>query len=137
MTAIMFIATWQVAQATVAASMPLPPLQGEEYADTAARELQEEIGVPATQSSSLLQQLFIFPYKDDVCHVWGCAFRFTWDGPVSFQDAEVEWGKFVGLQELQQQLQREPGQFTPVGRHILGLYFDHMKQEQMRDSQQS
>lgn len=107
-------------------------LQGEEYADTAARELQEEIGIPMEATEGQLQQLFIFPYQDDVCHVWGCAFQMTWNGEVAFKDAEVEWGKFMELAELQQQLEQAPDQFTPVGRHILGLYFEHLAQQEQR-----
>jgi 8-oxo-dGTP pyrophosphatase MutT (NUDIX family) len=105
-------------------------LQGEEYADTAVRELQEEIGMPLQDSSSSVQQLFIFLYKDATCHVFGCAFKVTWDGPITFADAEVEWGRFMPMQELQQMLQQNPEQFTPVGRHILGLYVDQQQQQQ-------
>jgi 8-oxo-dGTP pyrophosphatase MutT (NUDIX family) len=107
-------------------------LQGEEYADTAARELQEEIGMPLQESRSSLQELFIFPYKDETCHVFGCAFKVTWDGPATFADAEVEWGRFTPLQELQQLLQQQPEQFTPVGRHILGLFAAQQQEQQQQ-----
>lgn len=100
----------------------LMTMQGEEYLDTAVRELQEEVSIPSEQSQTRLQQLFIFPYQDEVCHVFGCAFKLIWDGPVEFADAEVEWGRFTPLPELQQQLLDMPGQFTPVGRQILQLY---------------
>jgi 8-oxo-dGTP pyrophosphatase MutT (NUDIX family) len=108
-------------------------LQGEEYQDTAVRELQEEVSIPTHLSRSLLQQLLIFPYQDEVCHVFGCAFKLVWDGPVQFADGEVEWGRFMPLQdssELQQQLQQEPDRFTPVGRHILQLYSEWQEQHQ-------
>ncbi|KIY94480.1 NUDIX hydrolase [Monoraphidium neglectum] len=95
---------------------------GEEYADTAARELREEIGVPEEEALRTLQQLFVFPYQDSVCHVWGCAFSITWDGPVAFTDAEVEWGRFVALREVRARLEADATEFTPVGRHILSLY---------------
>ena len=104
---------------------------GEEYIDTAARELEEEVGIPQSAARLSLQQLFIFPYKDDVCHVWGAAFAFTWDGPVSFPDKEVEWGRFMSLEEVEREL--EASQFTPVGRHILSQY---LKQQQQGQSQQ-
>lgn len=104
-------------------------LQGEEYHDTAVRELQEEVSIPPQQSSRLLQQLWVFPYQDSVCHVFGCAFKLVWDGPMQFADAEVEWGKFMSLQQLQQELQLDPERFTPVGRHILKLYLDWQHQQ--------
>jgi hypothetical protein len=60
--------------------------------------------------------------QDSVCHVWGCAFSITWDGPVAFTDAEVEWGRFVALREVRARLEADATEFTPVGRHILSLY---------------
>jgi 8-oxo-dGTP pyrophosphatase MutT (NUDIX family) len=123
--------SWQpplTVAAAAAAALCCCCLQGEEYADTAVRELQEELGVPLQDSSSSLQQLFIFPYKDATCHVFGCAFRVTYDGPVTFADAEVEWGRFMQMQELQQLLDQDPDQFTPVGRHILRLYVEQQHQ---------
>jgi 8-oxo-dGTP pyrophosphatase MutT (NUDIX family) len=110
--------------------LPPPPLQGEEYEDTAARELAEEIGVPPPEAARRLRRLFVFPYQDATCHVWGCAFELTWTGPVVFADAEVEWGRFVDLPELEARLAAEPGAFTPVGRHILGLYLQQRRREQ-------
>lgn len=107
-------------------------LQGEEYQDTAVRELQEEVSIPAEQSSRLLQQLWVFPYQDSVCHVFGCAFKLVWDGLMQFADGEVEWGRFMSLQDLQQQLQLDPERFTPVGRHILKLYLDSQQQQQQQ-----
>jgi 8-oxo-dGTP pyrophosphatase MutT (NUDIX family) len=98
------------------------------------RELQEEVAIPASHSAQSLQQLFIFPYQDSVCHVFGAAFRLVWDGPVEFADAEVERGRFMAMQELQQQLHEDAEQFTPVGRHIMQLYLDW--QQQQRQQQQ-
>lgn len=86
--------------------------------------------MPLQDSRSSLQQLFIFPYQDATCHVFGCAFRVTWDGPVTFADAEVEWGRFMQMQELQQLLQDDPEQFTPVGRHLLRLYAEQQQKQQ-------
>jgi isopentenyldiphosphate isomerase len=104
--------------------------EGEEYLDTAARELEEEVGVPESAARHGLQQLFIFPYQDSVCHVWGAAFSFSWDGPVSFRDKEVEWGRFMSLQEVEEQL--KVSQFTPVGQHILTLYLQQQQQQQQQ-----
>jgi hypothetical protein len=60
----------------------------------------------------------------------------VWDGPVQFADAEVEWGKFMSVWELQQQLQQEPERFTPVGRHILKLYLHWQQQQQQQQGAQ-
>lgn len=57
------------------ASSPLVPTtaspQGEEYADTAARELREEIGVPEEEALRTLQQLFVFPYQVRLGCIYG------------------------------------------------------------------
>eukprot|EP00879_Flechtneria_rotunda_P017803 GHRR01018662.1.p1 GENE.GHRR01018662.1~~GHRR01018662.1.p1 ORF type:complete len:302 (+),score=67.63 GHRR01018662.1:417-1322(+) len=96
--------------------------QGEEYHQTAVRELHEEVNIPMLESKNHLQQLFTFPYQDKVCRIWGCAFIMSWDGPLAFLDEEVEWGQFMSVPKLQQLLERHPESFSPVGRHVLGLY---------------
>ncbi|GLI65735.1 hypothetical protein VaNZ11_009341 [Volvox africanus] len=94
---------------------------GEEYEDTAARELSEEIGMSETAARAGLQRLFVFAYQDASCHVWGCAFAFSHSGgQLCLQEEEVEWAGFRSWDEVQQMLGEEL--FTPVGRHILELY---------------
>lgn len=53
----------------------------------------------------------------------------TWGGRIAFEDAEVEWGRFLELAELQRQLDADADAFTPVGRHILRLYFERARQQ--------
>lgn len=55
---------------------------GESYRETALRELEEEIGF---HGGTDLEELFVFPYEDSTCRVWGCAFRATFDGPLRLQ----------------------------------------------------
>ncbi|EFJ50066.1 hypothetical protein VOLCADRAFT_89051 [Volvox carteri f. nagariensis] len=94
---------------------------GEEYEDTAARELSEEIGVSEEGARAGLRRLFVFPYRDATCHVWGCAFTFNHSGgELRLQEDEVDWAGFRSWEQVGQMLQKE--QFTPVGRHILELY---------------
>ncbi|GIL79236.1 hypothetical protein Vretimale_16429 [Volvox reticuliferus] len=93
---------------------------GEEYEDTAARELSEEIGVSEMAARAGLQRLFVFPYQDASCHVWGCAFAFTHSGgQLCLQEEEVDWAGFRSWDQVQQMLGEEL--FTPVGKHILEL----------------
>jgi hypothetical protein len=66
----------------------------------ACRELHEEVGVPPATSRRALQHLFLFPYRDDTCHVWGSAFRLQYDGEVKLQQEEVDWGQFMPLQQV-------------------------------------
>ncbi|KXZ50213.1 hypothetical protein GPECTOR_17g850 [Gonium pectorale] len=93
---------------------------GEEYEDTAARELAEEIGVSEDEARRGLRRLFVFPYQDRYCHVWGCAFEFTHSGgELRLQEDEVDWAGFKSMEQVARMLAEE--QFTPVGRHILDL----------------
>ncbi|KAG2498551.1 hypothetical protein HYH03_003302 [Edaphochlamys debaryana] len=94
--------------------------RGEEYEDTAARELAEEIGVSEEAARAGLRRLVVFPYEDSSCHVWGCAFAYRHEGgPLRLQEEEVDWAGFKSWEEVQRMLAQE--RFTPVGRHILEL----------------
>jgi hypothetical protein len=58
------------------------------------------VGVPPATSRRALQHLFLFPYRDDTCHVWGSAFRLQYDGDVKLQQEEVDWGQFMPMQQV-------------------------------------
>ncbi|GFR49122.1 hypothetical protein Agub_g10920 [Astrephomene gubernaculifera] len=104
---------------------------GEEYEDTAARELAEEIGVSEAAARAGLRRLFVFPYRDSSCHVWGCAFAFTHEGgPLQLQQEEVDWAGFRSWDQVSAMMAEE--QFTPVGRRILELF---QQQQQTQSTQ--
>ncbi|KAG2431970.1 hypothetical protein HYH02_013186 [Chlamydomonas schloesseri] len=102
---------------------------GEEYEDTAARELAEELGVSEAAAREGLSRLFVFPYKDNICHVWGAAFTFTLPAgqQLALQEEEVDWAGFKSMDEVSELLKTE--QFTPVGKHILHLYHQQRQQK--------
>ncbi|GLC44019.1 hypothetical protein PLESTB_000220500 [Pleodorina starrii] len=100
---------------------------GEEYEDTAARELSEEIGVSEAAARAGLRRLFVFPYQDSSCHVWGCAFTFAHGGgQLRLQEEEVDWAGFRSWEQVDRMLSEE--RFTPVGKHILQLYRQEQQQ---------
>jgi 8-oxo-dGTP pyrophosphatase MutT (NUDIX family) len=115
----------------------IPYRYGESYLECASRELHEEIGLSPDQQSAgsgpagPLRELFTFPYEDSTCHVWGCCLTVTCppDHVVSLNDGEVEWTRWVPLEEVRAMIRGEgegggAADITPVGRHILQLYFE-------------
>lgn len=93
-------------------------LAGETYEQGAARELAEELGIRGVP----LRSLFTFLYEDGRNRVWGRAFACTWDGPITLQPEEVEWGEFVEVDEVFRRAETEP--FTPDGLDVLRRYLE-------------
>ncbi len=91
---------------------------GESYEDSAERELQEETGI----CNTALSTLFDFYFEDSSNRIWGRVFTCTWDGRLTFQEEEVEWGKFFGLPELEKKMSKET--FTPDSVHLYNLCRD-------------
>jgi 8-oxo-dGTP pyrophosphatase MutT (NUDIX family) len=84
---------------------------GETYAQAAAREVAEELGVTA---EPIFRFLHRYDGPDGTC--WGGTFDVAWDGPVVWQPEEVAWGAFVTLEEADDWLAREP--FCPDGLEV-------------------
>jgi isopentenyldiphosphate isomerase len=91
-------------------------LAGESYEQSAARELQEELGVRDVP----LTTLFDFFFEEGTCRVWGRAFRCTWDGELRLQPEEVESGEFLAPDEILRRAETEP--FTPDGLYVVRRY---------------
>ena len=73
---------------------------GEEYEETAVRELSEEMGLPSgCLVARDLQQKVVFRWKDTSCDVWGCAFLWRLPAGVELrlQEEEVTAAEFVPL----------------------------------------
>ena len=107
---------------------------GESYAQTASRELQEELGFTPVCSP---EQLFTFRWEDASCRVWGAVFTARCDGAVHHADGEVADGAWLTLQEVNERLAAAPEQFTPVGRYILAAYSTHQRAQQRASTQPS
>jgi 8-oxo-dGTP pyrophosphatase MutT (NUDIX family) len=88
---------------------------GEDPAASAVRELAEELGV----SGVVPRPLGVSSYADDTTKVVEHCYEVTWDGPVTFPDAEVVWGAWMTLERLGDLL-RDPGwPFVPDTRALL------------------
>ena len=88
-------------------------LAGEDYEQSARRELQEELGVGPVK----LRPLFDQYYQDDDNKVWGRIFSCTHNGPFTLQAEEIDHGRFIAPAEVTVLNQREP--FTPDGLILL------------------
>lgn len=91
-------------------------LAGEEYEESAMRELEEEMGirhVPLTRFSD-------FYFADERTQVWGAAFSCVYDGPLSLQAEEVESVSLMTMDEIFQRARTE--QFTPDGLYVVQRY---------------
>jgi len=88
-------------------------LAGEGYDESAARELEEELGIRAVP----LVPHFDHYHEDAGNRVWGRVYSCLWDGPVTLQAEEVESGRFLPLAGVWDLAGREP--FTPDGLEIL------------------
>ena len=88
-------------------------LAGESYELSAKRELKEELGV----ESDDLTCLFDHFHDDTNNRVWGRVFSCKHDGPMHLQEAEVESGSFMAIEDLLTMIQSQP--FCPDGIAIL------------------
>ena len=91
-------------------------LAGESYAESAKRELEEELGIRET----VLTPHFTFFYEEDANQVWGRVYTCIYDGALILQAEEVESGFFAAPDEVVALSRKEP--FTPDGIYVLQRY---------------
>jgi len=87
-------------------------LASESYEQSAARELEEELGIKAK-----IRFLFDHYYEDEDNRVWGRIFSCTHEGPFTLQPEEVADGWFMTIDHALHLSKKEP--FTPDGLEIL------------------
>jgi 8-oxo-dGTP pyrophosphatase MutT (NUDIX family) len=91
-------------------------LFGEEPLESATRELAEELGI----RGATLRPLGLNHYEDATTRVVEHCFEAVWDGPVSYPDAEVVWGRWITLSRLAELLRDPSWPFVPDTRALLG-----------------
>ncbi len=94
---------------------------GEGYDEAAVRELGEELGIQIASAADLE-----FLYKHSPCRETGQEFirvyKLTWDGKMRLPPEEIEEGKFVGPNDLDQWILREPDAFALSFRLVWSLF---------------
>ncbi len=96
-------------------------LFGESYEESAARELEEELGIREVA----LSPHFDFYYGDGSNRVWGRLFTCTYDGDMTLQEEEVESGSFMDLATIRERTERDS--FTPDSLYALQRYLDRQR----------
>ena len=91
-------------------------LAGESYAESAKRELEEELGI----KEIVLTPHFTFFYEEETNQVWGRVYTCIYDGALILQAEEVESGFFAAPDEVLALSRKEP--FTPDGIYVLQRY---------------
>ncbi|HER63081.1 MAG TPA: NUDIX hydrolase YfcD [Desulfobacteraceae bacterium] len=88
-------------------------LAGENYEESAERELAEELGI----EDVALTHCFDHYFEDAANKVWGRIFRCRHEGPFTLQEEEIESGGFMDVQQV---LDASGSKlFTPDGIEIL------------------
>ncbi len=88
---------------------------GEDPVASAGRELAEELGITGAQ----LRPLGLSVYQDRTTRCVEHCFETTWDGTISWPDAEVVWGSWMTLEELDERLADPAWLFVPDTRTLL------------------
>ena len=88
---------------------------GETPADTAARELAEELGVTGVPIEPLMQEW----YRDETVHYLAVTFRAVYNGPLTLQPEEVAEGHWLTWDELRELLDDLARPFVPDGRYFV------------------
>ena len=81
---------------------------GENYDETAPRELQEELGL-----TSPIERLANFPAGPETANEFTVLYRTITDTPPQFDPGEIAGGAFYDLTEIDGWLARSPDQFSP------------------------
>ncbi|MFW9079422.1 NUDIX hydrolase [Pseudomonas sp. P2757] len=76
----------------------------ETYAESAARELEEELGVSGVELTAHDH----FYFEDTGNRLWCSAFSAVWDGPLILQPEEVLEARFIPIEQVMQEIRQKP-----------------------------
>ena len=93
----------------------------ESYAESAARELAEELGVSGVSLTA--HERFYFEGEQN--HLWCAVFSAVWDGPLQVQPEEVQQACFISVAEALRLSQQQP--FCPDSLAALKRYLAQIK----------
>lgn len=76
----------------------------ESYAESAARELEEELGVSGVELTAHDH----FYFEDTGNRLWCSAFSAVWDGPLKLQPEEVLEARFIPVEQVMREISEKP-----------------------------
>lgn len=91
---------------------------GEDPYDAVVRELAEELGISGVELTALPEG----DYADDNTTYHAYLYSCVWDGPVTHQPEEVEWGAWMSPADLVAKLDDLSWPFMPDTVGLLGAY---------------
>ena len=92
---------------------------GEDVEEAARRELAEELGVEGVE----LRPLFVATYADEHTRYLAHVYEARWDGPIHWQEDEVEWGQWMTPAQLRELLADPERPFVPDSGTLLSSWF--------------
>lgn len=95
---------------------------GEDYDETAHREMKEEIGLTGE-----LEYLHKFPATPETSYEHTALYRMTSDEPPVFDPGEIAEGKYCRLDEIELQLNADPTRFAPAFHVLFRWYLGHVR----------
>jgi isopentenyldiphosphate isomerase len=90
----------------------------ETYAESAARELEEELGVAGVELTAHEQFFFDQPGN----RIWCAVFSAVWDGPLALQPEEVSEARFISIDQVLRETGEKP--YCPDSLAALKRYLD-------------
>ncbi len=93
---------------------------GEDYAESAQRELFEEVGITAP-----LEYLTKLPASPDTAYEFTALFRAVTDQVPTLDPGEVAGSEYVSLPELQRRIAAEPHRYTPPFKSLVEWYCEN------------
>lgn len=76
----------------------------ESYVESAARELEEELGVAGVELTA--HEQFFFDQPDN--RLWCAVFSAVWDGPLKLQPEEVIEARFIAVDQVLHETAEKP-----------------------------
>ena len=89
---------------------------GENYQESALREVQEELGVGEVPIHFLFETLYEGPKNKSFIQL----FELCWDGPIQWQEEEIAWGQWMDYQQVLSWLKSVP--IVPDGLQVFQEY---------------
>jgi 16S rRNA (adenine1518-N6/adenine1519-N6)-dimethyltransferase len=93
---------------------------GEDYDETAHREMKEEVGL-----SGELEFLHKFPASSETSYEHTALYRMTSDEEPTFDPAEIAEGRYCPLDVIESQLNADPTRFAPAFHVLFRWYLNH------------